>query len=360
MIILAIDTCFSRCAVSLCETSTHQVLGEEILVLERGHAEVLAPMVERILAKAAVSSYRIERIAVTTGPGSFTGLRIGLSFARAFGQALNIPVIGLDTLHAVKLALAIETQPILIAHKAGQSGYYYVLHTNNSANIELLKLEDLAPIFDSKSQWIVGTGAEDIESYYNGLELKRNSACDLPNLVYLAHFASEQQVPTALPEPVYIREPDAKPQGVAKPTLRRVEPFDLAKLSQLHHACFEHGWSAEDLSQMLAAAGTSGMVVEQAQKPLAFIILRQMFDEAEILTLATAPSARKQGHAQALIKAAQGQGLAKLHLEVAASNLTAQSLYAKNGFQHSGLRKAYYAKPNGPAEDAVLMVWRQE
>ena len=358
MIILAIDTCFSRCAVSLCETRNNQVLCGENQALERGHAEVLAPMVERILAKAKISADHIERIVVTIGPGSFTGLRIGLSFARAFGQALNIPVIGIDTLAAVKLALPEQDQPTLIAHKAGQSGSYYVSRLHRSTHIELLKLEDLAPILDSNPQRVVGTGADDIESHYNGLGLKRESAYDLPNLVYLAHFASEQQVPTALPEPVYIREPDAKPQGVAKPTLRRVEPFDLAKLSQLHHACFEHGWSAEDLSQMLAAAGTSGMVVEQAQKPLAFIILRQMFDEAEILTLATAPSARKQGHAQALIKAAQGQGLAKLHLEVAASNLTAQSLYAKNGFQHSGLRKAYYAKPNGPAEDAVLMVWR--
>jgi ribosomal-protein-alanine N-acetyltransferase len=58
-----------------------------------------------------------------------------------------------------------------------------------------------------------------------------------------------------------------------------------------------------------------------------------------------------------LVKAAQSKG-AKLHLEVAASNIAAQRLYSKLGFAQSGLRKAYYAKPSGPAEDAVIMLWK--
>src|ERR1700709_462807 len=101
MIVLAIDTCFNRCAACLYDSATDAVLAGESLIMERGHAEALAPLVQRVFARAGTT---IDRIAVTTGPGTFTGLRIGLSFARAFGLAKNIAVIGLDTLHAVALS----------------------------------------------------------------------------------------------------------------------------------------------------------------------------------------------------------------------------------------------------------------
>ena len=360
MIILAIDTCFSRCAACLYDTAKNQVLGAEDEAMERGHAEFLAPMVQRILTTANVTANQIERIAVTTGPGTFTGLRIGLSFARAFGRALNIPVIGIDTLNAVKLAIPIECQPNLIAHKAGQSGYYYVLLKNISAQIELLKLEDLSERLESKSQWIFGTGAQDIESHYKQLELRRHPEHDLPNLVQLAQFASQQHAEIDLPIPVYIREPDAKPQTLPKPVLRKAEVKDFESLSKIHQASFDHGWSAPDLISMQSTPGTTTFLMEQQGQPTAFIVVRQMLDEAEILTIATSLSHRRQGFAKALISAAQTQNLAKLYLDVAASNHIAQSLYNKLGFEKSGLRKAYYAKASGPAEDAVLMVWHKK
>ena len=360
MIIFAIDTCFSRCAACLYDTAKNQVLGAEDEAMERGHAEFLAPMVQRILAKINIAANQIDRIVVTTGPGTFTGLRIGLSFARALGRALNIPVIGVDTLKAVQLAIPVECHPSLIAHKAGQSGYYYVLQTNISAHIELLKLEDLSERLESKPQWIFGTGAQDIESHYKHLDLQRDPEHDLPNLVQLAQFASQQQATTTLPDPVYIREPDAKPQSAPKPVLRKAELQDFENLSKIHQSCFDHGWSPTDLSEMQSAPGTTTLLMEHAGHPAAFIILRQMFDEAEILTIATSLLHRRQGLAMALIKAAQAQNLAKLYLEVAASNNGAKALYEKLGFEKSGLRKGYYAKASGSAEDAVLMVWQKK
>jgi tRNA threonylcarbamoyladenosine biosynthesis protein TsaB len=353
MIILAIDTCFSRCAVLLYDSAALRVLSAEDLSMERGHAEILAPMVERVLAKASMAASDINRIIVTKGPGSFTGLRIGLSFARALGQALGIAVIGVDTLNAVKLSLHDKNQNSMIAHKAGESGQFYVSRSYNSTIIELLKLEDLKPLLESNSQLLVGSGAANIESHFKDLKVKRQPEHDLPNLKALAHFASEQQPNSVLPNPVYVREPDAKPQTL----LRVVEAQDLPTLAALHQACFDHGWSESDLSVMLAIPGTEAIVVELSKAVVAFIVLRQMFDEAEILSLATSANLRRQGHAETLVKAAQSKG-AKLHLEVAASNTAAQTLYDKLGFAQSGLRKAYYTKPTGPAEDAVIMVWK--
>jgi tRNA threonylcarbamoyladenosine biosynthesis protein TsaB len=353
MIVLAIDTCFARCTVLLYDSAALRVLAGEDVGLERGHAEVLAPMVQRVLAQASMAAGAISRIVVTKGPGSFTGLRIGLSFARALGQALGVSVIGVDTLHAVKLSLPDPRRNSVIAHKAGESGHFYVSHNYNSTIIELLNLEGLRPILESNSQLLLGTGAADIESHFKDLNLKRDSKHDLPNLQALAHFASEQLPTAVLPSPIYIREPDAKPQT----RLRRAGAQDIAVLAKLHHASFDHGWSEADLNAMLAIPGTEAILVELSKRAVAFIVSRQLFDEAEILTLVTAPNLRKQGHAEMLVKAAQSKG-AKLHLEVAASNTSAQALYAKLGFIQTGLRKAYYAKADSPAEDAVLMLWK--
>lgn len=80
------------------------VLAHASEVMQRGQAERLAPMVKEVMAHAGVRFGDLERIAVTTGPGSFTGVRVGLSFARALALSLGRPCIGVSTLEALALA----------------------------------------------------------------------------------------------------------------------------------------------------------------------------------------------------------------------------------------------------------------
>src|SRR5690242_17949012 len=101
MIVLAIDTALEACSVAI-------VRGDNVLVnlrerMQRGQAERLAPMVREAAGAAGVSFSELDRIAVTTGPGSFTGVRVGLSFARALALALGKPCIGVSTLEALAL-----------------------------------------------------------------------------------------------------------------------------------------------------------------------------------------------------------------------------------------------------------------
>ncbi len=105
MLTLGLDTTGAYCtaallngAVCLSQTSEH---------MGRGHAERLAPMVQDMLSEANVAPRRIERIAVCTGPGSFTGLRVALAFAKGFALPFKIPVIGLSALEI----MAAEADP---------------------------------------------------------------------------------------------------------------------------------------------------------------------------------------------------------------------------------------------------------
>ncbi len=99
MIVLAIDTCLEACSAALLEGDT--VRATQSLPMARGHQEALAPLVQRLAAQAGLAFQDLDRIGVTVGPGSFTGLRVGLAFAKGLGAALDRPVVGVGALAAL-------------------------------------------------------------------------------------------------------------------------------------------------------------------------------------------------------------------------------------------------------------------
>lgn len=129
-------------------------------------------------------------------------------------------------------------------------------------------------------------------------------------------------------------------------------------LALLHAACFTTPapWSVDAISGMLADTACH-LVVDDVAHPRGFALFRAVLDEAELLTIAVHPDARRQGIAARLIR----RGLGDLSftnvcfLEVAAGNAAARALYARLGFVQTGLRRGYYAHPNGQKEDALIL-----
>jgi tRNA threonylcarbamoyl adenosine modification protein YeaZ len=80
--VLAIDTALAACAVAVFETDGARMLARESLAMARGHAEALLPLIARVMDEAGIEFSALDRIAVTIGPGSFTGLRVGIAAAR--------------------------------------------------------------------------------------------------------------------------------------------------------------------------------------------------------------------------------------------------------------------------------------
>ena len=98
MRILAIDTALEACAAAVLDTAQGIVLARESVAMTRGHAEALMPLIARVMEASGGGFDALDRIAVTVGPGSFTGLRVGIAAARGFALATNKPAIGLTTL----------------------------------------------------------------------------------------------------------------------------------------------------------------------------------------------------------------------------------------------------------------------
>src|SRR5690348_5041050 len=114
--------------------------------MERGHAEALAPMVQALMQQAGVRFAELDRLAVTTGPGTFTGQRVGLAFMRGLRIALKRPLIGITTLHAMAAAAMEQTGTSLGAslHDAKRDEVYAALYSRNGVVIEpaLLAFDD--------------------------------------------------------------------------------------------------------------------------------------------------------------------------------------------------------------------------
>ena len=114
MTILAIDTALGACSVCMLGAGDREPAAQESVAMTRGHAEALMPMVDRVV-RAGGGFGGVERVVVTVGPGSYTGLRVGVSAARAMGFALGKPVVGVSTLAALCAPFVSAGQRSLIA-----------------------------------------------------------------------------------------------------------------------------------------------------------------------------------------------------------------------------------------------------
>jgi ribosomal-protein-alanine N-acetyltransferase len=142
-------------------------------------------------------------------------------------------------------------------------------------------------------------------------------------------------------------------------TVRPATPVDLLRLAEIHAEAFDRPWTAAALEALLAESGCAALQVEDGDGVGGFILLRVVVDEAEILTLAVAPSRRRRGFGRALVDAAvtagQKRGAEAVWLEVAEDNSVARRLYEAAEFDEAGRRKGYYPRKDGAAADAILL-----
>lgn len=168
--------------------------------MQRGHAERLAPMVQEVMAGADLAFDALHRLAVTIGPGSFTGMRAGLAFARGLALALDKEVIGLSSLEV--LALAEGEAGWRAAAIPSAEGVFFALYQDGEARIapERLRLEEARGHLAGRSFRLHGPAAGEFADLGG-----RYSVCDAPCVLALARLAAQRDPARFPASPLYLR-----------------------------------------------------------------------------------------------------------------------------------------------------------
>jgi tRNA threonylcarbamoyladenosine biosynthesis protein TsaB len=218
MLILAIDTALDACAACVLDTEADRLVARESLAMKRGHAEALMPTIARVMAQSGLSFSALDRIAVTTGPGSFTGLRVGLSAARGIALATGRPAVGVTTLTAYAAPVVSEhgEHPVIAAIDARHDHVYFQVVGGDGTS---LIAPQVAPIADALAAWrfgpphLVGNAAKILGERWPA-HAAPPFAVDAqlaPDIAWVAWLGAAINPESAPARPYYLRPPDAKP-----------------------------------------------------------------------------------------------------------------------------------------------------
>jgi tRNA threonylcarbamoyladenosine biosynthesis protein TsaB len=424
VLILAMDTCDARGSAALVEFTTAglfeqavaqsdaSVLALEAHVTGEDYSTWLLPAIVRVLQVAGKRLDEVNVVAAAAGPGSFTGIRIALTTAKAWNEVLGIPIAAVSRLEA--LARQAWSANAGATREKGASGSRFVAASCDAQRGQLYgavyrrgrgaalgteagweRLGDervvspgelitwaseqaggapiawvsLDPVsLTSDAAWQAREGLGEI--------VEQAPAALAPAVAQLAvQMATAKSLTGALAlDANYIRRPDAevKWKGYAKPLaarppaaqaavscdVRPFEPADATAVARIAASCPEAAhWPESSYAEMLGKGYAGWVAVAREGGGITgFTITRSISPEAELLNLAVLPGERRRGVATALLEAAtealQRQGIRRLWLEVRSSNAAAISFYKKHLFRVTGARPRYYRDPQ---EDALMM-----
>lgn len=191
--------------------------------MERGHAEALLPLVERVASRVGGLFSTLDRVAVTIGPGSYTGLRVGIAAARAIGLAAGIPVVGVTTLSALIAPLVSGDKRRLLAAAidARHGQVYFQMVAPGGRNViapAVVGIRDAVRLIGAGPVALNGSGAPAIavEALTSGIDAIVPSGSGHPDVAWVARLGLAADPAQAMPKPLYLRGPDAKPQDQAR------------------------------------------------------------------------------------------------------------------------------------------------
>ena len=203
MIVLSLDTTGPDCSVSIVDDAV--VLAHIARTIGRGHAEVLAGFVEQAFARANLNPSDIDRLAVCTGPGSFTGLRVALSFAKGFAMPRSLPVVGINAMDVTAQELWLrDGDAHMSVYRDIRRGEVFYCEYKFGAAMIAPKAMSFEEAIDTSNE----KGVSSVELF----------ATDTRILAWLAIDKDPEDYPA---EPLYSRGPDAKLPGGKNPPKRK-------------------------------------------------------------------------------------------------------------------------------------------
>ena len=229
MRILAIDTALPAVSACVLDSGESEPLARESAPMERGHAEALLPLITRVVGAVDGGFGSIDRVAVTVGPGSFTGIRIGLSAAQGIALARKIELVGVSTLAALAAPYILEPfEDVVAAAIDARNGQVFIAAYGPDGRSVLAPRrmgahEALRALGDGPLR-LVGSGAALLEpqARASGVAARIVDTAVAPDIVFVARLGLVANPADAPARPFYLMAPDAKPlerQGAEAATL---------------------------------------------------------------------------------------------------------------------------------------------
>ncbi len=361
-----------------------------------GHTRRLTPLVTATLARARLEARALAWIAADLGPGSFTGVRVGLATAEALALAAGAPLLGASSLAALALAAGREAwsrvgRALLVPLVPGGRRDLYAgfFHLDPRGRVTLLAAPRVGPtaeVLEAAAEaraalprgaglHFLGPGAarerDTLERSAPGStraawRFAGLSALDLARAARSGLGpASGLPAAGATPRPLYVRSAQAEERvrraalASRRITIRPLEPRDLGIVCAIEKQVFSDPWPESFFRSELAQAMVWARVAESEGALAGYLVAWLGAGEGHLGNLAVAPEARRRGIARALLddllERAVRLGVGHLTLEVRVGNFAAQALYRAYGFRLAGVRRGYY---RDTGEDALVMAWR--
>lgn len=216
MRILAIDTALEACSAALLDGDT--VVAEETQEMARGHAEALMPMLARLRENAAFYFNVIDRIAVTVGPGSFTGLRVGIAAARGIALAAGKPAVGITTLEALAAPLIASdaSSPVVSVIDARHNHVYlqaFGTDGDDLVSARVVSVPGALELIVPLRPRLVGNAAKLLAAAWPADQpaaaaVNQQAA---PQIDWVGRLGQLAETGAAPPKPFYLKAPDAQP-----------------------------------------------------------------------------------------------------------------------------------------------------
>ena len=367
MKVLSMETSSKICSVAILEDKN---LIKKI-ELNNGltHSESLMPLIKQILEEANLTLSQMDLFVCDIGPGSFTGIRIGVATVKAFSDSLDIPAVGISSLEG--LAYSIKTNGIICSMiDCKNDNCYYAVYQLENDQYTLLEspkadsvencLTFLNYKYANSNITFVGDACEvykdKIETSSSNFILSDNDnlstvdvyALGIAGIHKYTQFGEDKNL-----LPLYLKKPQAQRQLEGKNMV--IENMKISDLEHLDISNFDDFWNMDILKDELTSETSQFVCAKYENKIVGFAGIKMVLDEADIMNIAVKKDYRRQGIATLLLNhilnICKENGIQTVNLEVNEENFSAISLYQKFGFKECGRRKQYYDNKY----DAILM-----
>ena len=367
MKVLSIETSSKICSVAILEDK-HLVKKIE---LNNGltHSETLMPLIKQILEETNLTLPQMDLLVCDIGPGSFTGIRIGVATVKAFSDSLDIPAVGISSLEG--LAYSIKTDGIIcnIIDCKNDNCYYavYQLENGQYTLLESPKADSVENCltflnykYANSTITFVGDACEiykdKIKTTSSNFALPNNEKSDTVDVYALGIAGIHKYIQFGEDKnllPLYLKKPQAQRQLEGKNII--IENMKMSDLENLKISDFDDFWNIDILKDELTSETSQFICAKYENKIVGKKKKKIVLDEADIMNIAVKKDYRRQGIATLLLNhilnICKEKGIKTINLEVNEENFSAISLYQNFGFEECGRRKQYYDNKY----DAILM-----